>query len=261
MKAKNELIYSIRQILGEEKSNGFFLPVIYNDKEIQVPNYLFKDAPAEYPEIRISPFLEDEMESHAVRIRKYNYDNKKRFYTAKFQIDIYATNVAQVNTIYDALERRIDLFYDIDTVIYGYNKTFKQIGEYLYHSNMFVSDHFCFSDIIINGWRIHKVNHYDDMEMNTYIINHDGLYIKTCLPIKLIKMWSIVNGLTFPDGTTAFSRGIIKTNISNKIMLSDLEKNNVERISFELDIFYAMDQIRNPGPLATHTQISDYYGR
>ena len=44
-------------------------------------------------------------------------------------------------------------------------------------------------------------------------------------------------------------------------MLSDLDKNNVERISFELDIFYAMDQIRDPGPLATHTKISDYYGR
>lgn len=261
MKTKNELIYSIRQILGEEKSNGFFLPVEYNDKIIQVPNYLFKDAPAEYPEIRISPFLEDKMESHAVRIRKYNYDNKKRFYTAKFQIDIYSTNVVQVNTIYDALERRIDLFYDIDTVIYGYNKSFEQISDYMYHSPMFTNQYFQFSDIVIKNRRIHKVKNYDDMEMNTYFINSEGLFIKTSLPIKFIKMWSIINGLTFPDGTTAFSRGIIKTNISDKIMLSDLEKNNVERISFELDIFYAMDQIREPGPLATHTKISDYHGR
>lgn len=261
MKTKNELIYSIRQILGEEKSNGFFLPVVYNNKNIQVPNYLFKDAPAEYPEIRISPFLEDKMESHPIRIRKYNYDNKKRFYTAKFQIDIYATNVAQVNTIYDALEKRIDLFYDIDTVIYGYNKSFKRLNDYVYHNPIFTSENFQFSDIVINGKRIHKVNNYDDMEMNTYIINNKGLYVKTALPIKFIRMWSIINGLTFPDGTTAFSRGIIKTNISDRIMLSDLEKNNVERISFELDIFYAMDQIRTPGPLATHTRISDYHGR
>lgn len=261
MKTKNELIYSIRQILGEEKSNGFFLPVVYNNKNIQVPNYLFKDAPAEYPEIRISPFLKDELEAHPIRIRKYDYDNKKRFYTAKFQVDIYATNVAQVNTIYDTLERRIDLFYDIDTVIYGYNKSFKQVSDYVYHSPTFTSEHFKFSDITINCKRMHKINNYDDMDMNTYLINNKGLYIKTPLPIKFIRMRSIINGLTFPDGTTAFSRGIIKTNISNKIMLSDLEKNNVERISFELDIFYALDQIRNPGPLATHTRISDYHGR
>ena len=261
MKTKNELIYSIRQILGEEKSNGFFLPVEYNHQIIEVPNYLFKDAPSEYPEIRVSPFLRDVMEAHPVRIRKYDYDNKKRFYTTKFQVDIYATNVAQVNNIYDALERRIDLFYDIDTVIYGYNKSFKKVSDFIYHNPIFIKENFNFSDIVIQGKRIHKVNHYDDMEMNTYILNNKGLYVKTCLPIKFIKMRSIINGLVFPDGTTAFSRGIIKTNISNKIMLSDLEKNNVERISFELDIFYAMDQVRTPGPLATHTKVSDYHGR
>ena len=37
----------------------------------------------------------------------------------------------------------------------------------------------------------------------------------------------------------------------NKRSLSDLENNNVERISFELKIFYMMDQERNAGPIAT----------
>lgn len=42
MKDRNELIYRIRQIIGEEKEDGFYTPVKYNDKIIEVPNYLFK---------------------------------------------------------------------------------------------------------------------------------------------------------------------------------------------------------------------------
>ena len=48
----------------------------------------------------------------------------------------------------------------------------------------------------------------------------------------------------------------------NRRNLSELENNNVERVSFELGIFYRMDAIRNPGPLATHIIIdSDEDGR
>ena len=41
----------------------------------------------------------------------------------------------------------------------------------------------------------------------------------------------------------------------NTRSLSELENNDVERISFELGIFYRMDSERNPGPLATHIMI------
>ena len=139
IKSKNEVIYIIRQIIGNEKSDGFYTPVEYNGKIIEVPNFLFKDAPAKYPEIRISPFLEDNEESHSIRVRKYNYDNKKTFYTAKFQIDIYATNAVEVNQIYDAVSNRIDLAYDIDSVIYGYDKRFKRIDNNLYLNSEFIS--------------------------------------------------------------------------------------------------------------------------
>lgn len=255
IKSKNEVIYIIRQIIGNEKSDGFYTPVEYNGKIIEVPNFLFKDAPAKYPEIRISPFLEDNEESHSIRVRKYNYDNKKTFYTAKFQIDIYATNAVEVNQIYDAVSNRIDLAYDIDSVIYGYDKRFKRIDNNLYLNSEFTSDNFQFSDMTIDNITLEPVLDKDLLTMNTYAITKDGLYIYTCMPITHLRMRSIINGLLLPDGKTAYARGIIKTNISDKITLSELEKNNVERISFELDIFYAMDQIRNPGPLATHAII------
>lgn len=63
IKSKNELIYIIRQVIGEEESDGFYTPVQYNGEQIKVPNFLFKDAPSKYPEIRISPFLRDEQVS------------------------------------------------------------------------------------------------------------------------------------------------------------------------------------------------------
>ena len=40
-------------------------------------------------------------------------------YGAVFQVDIYATNVVLANNIEHAINNRLDLFYDIDTIIYG----------------------------------------------------------------------------------------------------------------------------------------------
>ena len=86
---------------------------------------------------------------------------------------------------------------------------------------------------------------------DTYFIDETGLYIHTDLPIKMIRINSIINGLVFPDGDTAHQKGIIKTRTMNKRQLSNLEENDVERISFELGIFYRLDSTRNPGVLAT----------
>lgn len=262
IKSKNELIYIIRQVIGEEESDGFYTPVYYNGEHIKVPNFLFKDSPSKYPEIRISPFLRDEQVSNSIRLRKYNRDNKREVYTARFQVDIYATNVAQVNQIYDAVKQRIDLFYDIDMVIYGYDNTFIEIEPNLYYTKKITSQNFKFSDITVDCKRMKPVQNKEDLKKinNTYLLNHEGLYVHTPLLIRTIRMCSIINGLLLPDGNTTYSRGVIKMEINKKRMLSELDENNVERISFDLDIFYGMDNIRNAGPIATHVQISDYYG-
>ena len=262
IKSKNELIYIIRQVIGEEESDGFYTSIHYNGETIKVPNFLFKDAPSQYPEIRISPFLKDEQVSNSIRLRRYNYDNKREVYNAKFQVDIYATNVAQVNQIYDAVKQRIDLFYDIDTVIYGYDGNFIAVKPNVYLNKKITSKNFKFSDITIGCTRIKPVQNKEDLNKinNTYLLNHEGLYVHTPLLLRAIRMRSIINGLLLPDGNTTYSRGVIKMQINKKRMLSELDANNVERISFDLNIFYSMDNIRNAGPIATHVEISDYYG-
>lgn len=254
MKDRNELIYRIRQIIGDEKEDGFYTSVKYNDNIIQVPNFLFKDGPAEYPEIRISPFLSDTRKSHPIRVTSYGRSIKRKFYDAIFQIDIYATNIIQANNIYSAVKRRIDYFYDIDTVLYGYDKDFQLLDEEksIYYHKGYNTNNYRIISVYCGNVPLLRV--FDKKELarhNTYYIDKTGLYINTLLNIKMIQINSIISGLTFPDGQTANSKGIIKTRTMNKRSLSDLENNNVERISFELKIFYMMDQERNTGPIAT----------
>ena len=254
MKDRNELIFLIRSIIGEEKEDGFYTKVNWNNENIEVPNFLFKDGPAKYPEIRISPFLTESSASHPIRVRKHNYDRKTKFYNTIFQIDIYADNVVLLNKIESAVRKRIDLFYDIDTVIYGYNNNFKLIDEerHIYHSKIY-DNNFNIISVRFAKMPMQKVYKKSELKFkNTYYTDDTGLYVNTDLPIKLININTVLNGLVFPDGQTAHQKGIIKTRVMNRRSLSELEKNNVERISFELGIFYRMDGMRNPGPLATH---------
>lgn len=249
MKNRNELIYYIRQVIGQELLDGFYTIIKDQGEIVKVPNYLFKDNKAEYPEIRISPFIRDEEVAHPFRVRSCNRDDKIKHYRAIFQIDIYATNVVIANKIYDAVSRRVDLFNDYDTVLYGYNKSFKEVDDNLYFTNIYTSSNFNIFRILINNNIISKVSSQDLLENNTYIINEDGLYIQTTLPIQDINIFCILNGLTFSDGDIAYDKNIITLKIQNKKMLSELENNRVERIKFDLSILYNLTQERDPGPI------------
>ena len=254
MKNRNELIRLIREIIGEEKEDGFYTPVQYNDNVVNVPNFLFKDGASEDPEIRISPFLSDTRKTHPIRVTTYGKHVKRRFYSAIFQIDIYATNIILANNIYSAIKRRIDFFYDIDTVLYGYDKDFQLIDEErsIYYHKGYNTDNFKIISIYFGNIPLRRVYNKKDLQKrDTYYINDTGLYVNTLFNIKMIKINNIVSGLTFSDGQTANSKGIVKTRTLNKRQISELEKNNVERISFELGIDYILDQERNPGPIAT----------
>lgn len=258
MNNDNELIYCIRQIIGDETEGGFYTPVLYNNKTINVPNFLFKDGPSEYPEIRISPFLSKNIKSHPIRVSGYDYEIKREFYDTVFQIDIYATNIVLANNIEQAINNRLDLFYDIDTVIYGYDKHFKIIDEEknIYYHNKYNINDFKIIDIYIRNFYLKQVFNKNELnKKNTYYIDKTGLYINTMLNIKMIQINVVLNGLVFPDGETAHKKGIIKTRILSRRNLSELEKNNVERISIDIGIFYRLDRKRFAGPVATNIMI------
>ena len=177
MNNDNELIYYIRQIIGNEKEDGFYTPVQYNNNIIQVPNFLFKDGPSEYPEIRISPFLEKQRKSHPIRISGYDYEIKREFYDTVFQIDIYATNMVQANNIEKAINDRFDLFYDIDTVIYGYDKYFHKIDEEksIYYHKGYNINNLQIIDIYFCDFFLKPVTNKAALKKrNTYYIDETG---------------------------------------------------------------------------------------
>lgn len=261
MKSKNQLIYLVRNMIGEDEPDGFYTPVETIDGVIKVPNYLFKDAPAEYPEIRISPFISD-VEQIRPRKRLTCEDFLKiRHYKAIFQIDIYATTIPMVNTIYETVFNRLDLFNQYDVVKYGYNRSFRKIKENTYFSPIYESKSFNIFRILIDNYIIHQVDNIELLKNNTYLINEDGLYIKTPLPIQHLEIFHAVNGLILQK-KSKIANHIINMEISNKKMLSELENNSVERISFDLTILYHMEQMRKLGPWLEDIEIScDENGR
>lgn len=255
MKSRNELIYLVRNIIGEDEPTGFYTYVETNNETIKVPNYLFKDAPAEYPEIRISPFISDIEQIRPKRILTCKNFLKIRYYKATFQIDIYAKTIPMVNYIYEAVFDRLDLFNQHDSIKYGYNKSFQQIDENTYFSPIYNSKSFNIFRILIDNYIIHRVDNIESLKNNTYLINEDGLQIKTLLPIQHLKIFHAVNALIL-NNKSKMLQHVINLDISNKKMLSELEKNNVERISFDLTILYHMEQKRNIGPWLEDIAIS-----
>ena len=210
MKSKNKLIYLIRSIIGEDEPSGFFTYVKNNGQVIKVPNYLFKDAPAEYPEIRISPFITDTQAVVPQHKYRCNDFSKLYHYHAVFQVDIYATTIPMVNNIYEEVYRRIDDFHDFDAITYGYNKSFKEIDDNLYFSSLYNDQNFNIFRILINNNIIHRVNNINKLCNNTYTINEDGLYIRTTLPIQKVKLQHSINGLLFNNHKTSYHEHIIK---------------------------------------------------
>lgn len=257
MTTRNKLIYSVRSIIGDDEPSGFFTPVRKGNEIYKVPNFLFKDAPAEYPEIRISPFISEQQESHVVHKYCQNRFGKLYHYSTNFQVDIYATTIPMVNNIYEAVFERIDKFNDFDTVTYGYNKSFKEIEDKIFYSPIYNSRNFNIFRILINNNIIKRVDNTNSLKYNTYTINEDGLTVCTTLPIQKIKIYHNINGLQFNNDKTQYDMHILNTSISNKRMLSELEENNVERITFDLNILYHMLQKRRFGPILDDISISD----
>ena len=53
--------------------------------------------------------------------------------------------------------------------------------------------------IIINNNIIRRVDNINELINNTYMITEDGLYIQTTLPIQNVRIFHILNGLTFSN--------------------------------------------------------------
>ena len=248
---KNDVIYTIREVCGDEAPDGFYLTI---DDDTKVPNYLYQDGKSEYPEIRISPFITNAERLSLTNKISQRWRNIKDIYKADFQIDMYSTSVAEVNKIYRALELRIEKLLDTNTIIYGYNSDYIDMTDY-YKNSIYEDKNFILGWVSVENQILEPICDVKNLINNSWYLGDDGLYIKTDLDITTVKVMSIYDERIFPDNTTLYSRGVFDIKITNAQNMSDLEKNEVERIMMEINVIYGLVHQRKDGPLIENIDI------
>ena len=87
--------------------------------------------------------------------------------------------------------------------------------------------------------------------MNTFYVDDNSLLIKMEKLVS-VDVTVIVQGCLFKDKTSVGDRGILSYNITDSRNLSELEGNEVERISFDLELTYVEKRYRERLPRVEH---------
>ena len=256
MKTRNDVIRSVREICGIKEDDGYFLYT----SEVKVPNYVFKDTKVEYPEIRISPFISNNFRESFEKQLTENCKIKRFFYDGVFQIDIFSKKIPELTEILEVLESRFDDFNNPEIIIGNHDR-----HETVFKDGYYLNKHYTLGEsvlnkITINDEKIKQVKSFSDLKDDSWFLGKNGLYVKLSKDkkIKDIKIYILINGKLFHNGKTAREMGILKINPINFQELSDLESNDVERMSFELQIRYSLDKVKKMGPvierISTHVK-------
>ena len=239
MKYTNKVIRSVLEILGDINPEGFS----FNN----VPILLNKDPTTKYPEIRLSPFIAKADVSHQYNIEK-TFRKYRHWEEGVFQIDIYARNIIECQNIYDELTERIHDFFNLETLIYNNNDEFKEIDTNTFKNYGYgIGD--LFKDIYavqVQGFNFKRVFTFDDLKLDTYYVDEDALYLCTKKNLKTFRTKVLLQGRLFNNGDSYSDRGIHYYELSKQTNLSDLEHNEVDRISFDMYILYSHKREREP---------------
>lgn len=252
----NQIIKTMCEILGDHQEQGGYL-FPYSQKSI--PILLNKDKTTSYPEIRLSPFIQNE-DIYTERYREKTLRNYREWKSGKFQVDIFSPSLAEVNNIYLELRDRIYDFFNLEVLTHSYNKYFEKQNDNLYKNIAYALDNDFFVDIyhieICDEplLRVYDINNLID---ESFFIDNEALYIKTNKNIKTIKVTLITQGRLFDDKTSPSNRGIAFHEIGDPRNLSELENNEVERISFDIYILFAAKRTRDKLPNVDRLRIKE----
>lgn len=238
MISTNLVTKAVFELLGDKVKGGYNLKVD-NDR---IPLFLNKDGTTSYPQIRVSPFIEKEDVKYQKYIEK-KWQAYRHWQYGVFQVDIYSKSLIQAQDIYDEISRRLYDFFNLETVIFNYNYQFEQIDDYTYRSKEYsLMNDGLFKDIYgirIKETILDRVRKKESLKMNSYFVDENYLYVKTDKSLKNIEIKVLMQGRLFPNGMSHSDRGIHVYMISKQRNLSSLEENEVERISFDLEILFS----------------------
>lgn len=259
MSFTNKITKSIFEILGDKTRNGYefnYIPILLN-----------KDMTTQYPEIRVTPFV-DKFDIMDQKYIEKSYQAYRHWEGALFQVDIYTRNIIEGHNIYDKLIERIYDFFNLETLIYNWNNEFEEIDNFIYKNTAYAINGL-FKDIysvIIERKKIKRVCSFDDLEFDSFYVDEDALYICTKKNLRTFEMKVLLQGRLFENKDSFSDRGIHYYEISNQRNLSSLEQNEVERISFDILIFYSYKREREQIPKVKRIdlpkpKVRGYYGK
>ena len=100
----NLITKSIFEIIGDETNFGYE----FNE----VPIFLNKDPTTQYPEIRVSPFI-DKFDVMDQKYIETSFQAYRHWEGGVFQVDIFTTDIIEGQNIYDSLIERIYDFFNL----------------------------------------------------------------------------------------------------------------------------------------------------
>lgn len=242
MKYTNQIVKSFFEILGDKTELGYqfnYVPILLN-----------KDETTQYPEIRVHPFI-DKFDVMDQKYIEKSYQAYRHWEGGVFQIDIFTTNIIDGQNIYDALIERIYDFFNLETLIYNWTPSFKEIDTNIYKNIDYALTGDLFKDVYsvsLEKQKLKRVDLFDDLDFDTFYIDEDALYICTKKNLKTLEMKVLLQGRLFENGDSYSDRGIHYYELSNQRNLSALEDNEVERISFDMYILYSHRREREEIP-------------
>ena len=238
----NKITKSIFEILGDKTEVGYqfeYVPILLN-----------KDPTTQYPEIRVSPFI-DKFDIMDQKYIEKSYQAYRHWEGGVFQIDIFTRNIIDAQNIYDKLIERIYDFFNLETLIYNWTPSFKEIEPYIYKNIDYALTGDLFKDVYsvtLEKQKLSRVFNFDDLILDTFFIDEDALYICTKKNLKTLEMKVLLQGRLFENGDSYSDRGIHYYELSNQRNLSSLEENEVERVSFDMHIIYSHRREREEIP-------------
>ena len=238
MISTNYVTRGVCELLADKVSGGYNLEV---DGE-KIPLFLNKDKTTVYPQIRLSPFIEKGDAKYQKYIER-KYQAYRHWAYGVFQVDIYSQSLIQAQNIYDVITQRLFDFFNLETVIFNWNPAFEQIDENVYRNKSFaIMEDDLFKDIYgikIGDTRFKKVLSKNDLTNDSFCPQNDYLYVQTDKNLKKIEIKTLMQGKLFSNGLSYSDMGIHAYNLSKQRNLSSLENNEVERISFDLEILFS----------------------
>ena len=238
----NKITKSIFEIIGDKTETGYSFNY--------VPVFLNKDPTTQYPEIRIHPFI-DKFDIMDQKYIEKSYQAYRHWEGGVFQIDIFTTNIIDAQNIYDKLIERIYDFFNLETLIYNWTPSFKEIDTYIYKNIDYALTGDLFKDVysvVLEQQKLKRVFVFEDLSLDTFYIDENALYICSKKNLKTLEMKVLLQGSLFENGDSYSDRGIHYYELSNQRNLSALEENEVERISFDMYILYSHRREREEIP-------------